>query len=155
MRLATYTTVLERTAPRLLSRDILRGKDQKIRAVLKVIAQTKPNILALQSFDWDAQLRAARAFKDALNAAGWAMPYLLVPRPKNAGAKAVADPSNIGIPSLDAVDWPNKQPAREPARQLYTALARFSRARQCGALAHGAVAEASPHRLIWMGNSIP
>ncbi len=110
MRLATYTTVLERTAPRLLSRDILRGKDQKIRAVLKVIAQTKPNILALQSFDWDAQLRAARAFKDALNAAGWAMPYLLVPRPKNARAKAGADPSNIGIPSLDAVDWPNKQP---------------------------------------------
>ena len=51
MRLATDTTVLERTAPRLLSRDILRGKDQKIRAVLKVIAQTKPNILALQSFD--------------------------------------------------------------------------------------------------------
>jgi hypothetical protein len=81
VRLATYTTVLERTAPRLLSRDILRGKDQKIRAVLKVIAQTKPNILALQSFDRDAQLRAARAFKDALNAAGWAMPYLLVPRP--------------------------------------------------------------------------
>ena len=110
MRLATYTTVLECTAPRLLSRDILLGKDQQIRAVLKVIAQTKPNILALQSFDWDAQLRAARAFKDALNAAGWAMPYLLVPRPKNAGAKAVADPSNIGIPSLDAVDWPNKQP---------------------------------------------
>ena len=68
VRLATYTTVLERTAPRLLSDDILRGKDQKIRAVLKVIAQTKPNILALQSFDWDAQLRAARAFKDALNA---------------------------------------------------------------------------------------
>ena len=81
MRLATFTTVLERTAPRLLSRDILRGKDQQIRAVLKVITQTKPNILALQSFDWDAQLRAARAFKDALNAAGWAMPYLLVPRP--------------------------------------------------------------------------
>lgn len=81
MRLATSTTGLERTAPRLLSRDILLGKDQKIRAVLKVIAQTKPNILALQSFDRDAQLRAARAFKDALNAAGWAMPYLLVPRP--------------------------------------------------------------------------
>jgi hypothetical protein len=81
VRLATSTTGLERTAPRLLSRDILLGKDQKIRAVLKVIAQTKPNILALQSFDRDAQLRAARAFKDALNAAGWAMPYLLVPRP--------------------------------------------------------------------------
>ena len=81
MRLATYTTVLERTAPRLLSDDILRGKDQKIRAVLKVIAQTKPNILALQSFDWDAQLRAARAFKDAFNAAFWGMPYLLAPCP--------------------------------------------------------------------------
>jgi len=54
LRPITFTTILEHTAPGLLRRTIFRRKDPKICTVLKVIAQTEPNILALQSFDWDA-----------------------------------------------------------------------------------------------------
>ena len=63
LRLASYTVALERNAPGLLYRDILYGKSSQIRAALRLIATIKPDVLALQRFDWDAELRAARAFQ--------------------------------------------------------------------------------------------
>ncbi|MCO4809857.1 MAG: hypothetical protein KC429_10830 [Planktomarina temperata] len=63
LRLASYTAALERNAPGLLYRDILYGKSSQIRAALRLIATIKPDVLALQRFDWDAELRAARAFQ--------------------------------------------------------------------------------------------
>ena len=58
LRLASYTAALERNAPGLLYRDILYGKSSQIRAALRLIATIKPDVLALQRFDWDAELRA-------------------------------------------------------------------------------------------------
>ena len=81
LRLASYTAALERNAPGLLYRDIIHGKSAQIHAALRLIATIQPDILALQRFDWDAELRAARAFQSALKAQGWEMPHVLAPRP--------------------------------------------------------------------------
>mgnify|MGYP000388363985 FL=1 len=89
LRLASYTAALERNAPGLLYRDILYGKSSQIRAALRLIATIKPDVLALQRFDWDAELRAARAFQSALKAQGWEMPHVLAPRPNTGVASGV------------------------------------------------------------------
>ena len=89
LRLASYTAALERNAPGLLYRDILYGKSSQIRAALRLIATIKPDVLALQRFDWDAELRAARAFQSALKAQGWEMQNLLAPRPNTGVATGV------------------------------------------------------------------
>ena len=89
LRLASYTAALERNAPGLLYRDIIHGKSSQIRAALRLIATIQPDILALQRFDWDAELRAARAFQAALKAQEWEMPHLLAPRPNTGVASGV------------------------------------------------------------------
>ena len=89
LRLASYTAALERNSPGLLYRDIIHGKSSQIRAALRLIATIQPDILALQRFDWDAELRAARAFQAALNAQRWEMPHLLAPRPNTGVASGV------------------------------------------------------------------
>ena len=68
LRLASYTAALERNAPGLLYRDILYGKSSQIRAALRLIATIKPDVLALQRFDWDAELRAARGARLSIGA---------------------------------------------------------------------------------------
>ena len=100
LRLAGYTAALERNAPGLLYRDIIHGKSSQIRAALRLIATIQPDILALQRFDWDAELRAARAFQAALNAQGWEMPHLVAPRPNTGVASGVDIDGNgqIGRP---------------------------------------------------------
>ena len=70
LRLASYTAALERNAPGLLYRDIIHGKSAQIHAALRLIATIQPDILALQRFDWDAELRAARAFQIGAESAG-------------------------------------------------------------------------------------
>ena len=89
LRLASYTAALERKAPGLLYRDIQYGKSSQIRAALRLIASIQPDILALQRFDWDAELRAARAFQSALKAQGWEMQHLLAPRPNTGVATGI------------------------------------------------------------------
>ena len=89
LRLASYTAALERKAPGLLYRDIQYGKSSQIRAALRLIASIQPDILALQRFDWDAELRAARAFQAALKAQGWEMQHLLAPRPNTGVATGI------------------------------------------------------------------
>ena len=89
LRLASYTATLERNASGLLYRDIIHGKSSQIRAALRLIATIQPDILALQRFDWDAELRAARAFQAALNAQGWEMPHLVAPRHNTGVASGV------------------------------------------------------------------
>jgi hypothetical protein len=53
LRVATYNTELQRDGPGLLLRDIARGDDDQIAAVLQVIAAADADVLALQSFDYD------------------------------------------------------------------------------------------------------
>lgn len=53
LRIATYNTELQRDGPGLLLRDLARGKDPQIAAVLDVIAAADADVLALQGIDYD------------------------------------------------------------------------------------------------------
>ena len=53
IRLATYNTELSRKGPGVLLRDIARGDDPQINAVLQIIKHANPDVLALQGFDYD------------------------------------------------------------------------------------------------------
>ncbi|WP_254796829.1 endonuclease/exonuclease/phosphatase family protein [Sulfitobacter albidus] len=65
----------------------MRGQDAQITAVLALIAQAAPDIIALQGIDFDAEMRALTALRDALAARGHDMPH------------AYALPSNAGLAS--------------------------------------------------------
>lgn len=90
VRVASFNLELQRDGPALLLRDIRRGKDTQIAATIAVIAQTAPDILALQGFDWDYDGVALAAFTDLLSAAGLRYPYHLAARP-NAGLASDLD----------------------------------------------------------------
>ncbi|WP_371169423.1 endonuclease/exonuclease/phosphatase family protein [Aliiroseovarius sp. 2305UL8-7] len=81
LRIATYNVELSRKGPGLLLRDIERGKDEQIIAVLDVIAAAKPDVLALQGFDHDVESHALIAFKDALANRGHPLPYIYASAP--------------------------------------------------------------------------
>ncbi len=83
IRIATYNTDLARKGPGLLLRDILRGEDAQINAVLAVISQMQPDILVLQDFDYDHDGHALSAFRDALSAQGAEYPYLFSYQPNS------------------------------------------------------------------------
>jgi len=68
-------------------RDILRGEDPQIEAVATVLATVQPDIVALQSFDYDLNGTALSAFVDMLRDKGLDYPYWFAARP------------NTGIPT--------------------------------------------------------
>jgi endonuclease/exonuclease/phosphatase family metal-dependent hydrolase len=72
---------LQRDGPGLLLRDIVRGEDPQITAVISVLLKTSPDILALQGFDYDLNGQALNAFADALRIAGLDYPHLFAARP--------------------------------------------------------------------------
>ncbi|MEL7166716.1 MAG: endonuclease/exonuclease/phosphatase family protein [Pseudomonadota bacterium] len=75
-RFATYNTELSRDGPGLLLRDLVRGKDAQIAAVLQVIAAGDADVLALQSFDYDLTGEALSRFAAA---AGYPHAFALRP----------------------------------------------------------------------------
>lgn len=81
LRIATFNTELQRDGPGLLLRDILRGEDPQVQAVIAVLAETAPDIVSLQGFDYDLTGRALSAFGDALRDAGVDYPFSYVGRP--------------------------------------------------------------------------
>ncbi len=83
IRVASFNMELQRDGPGLLFRDIQRGKDAQIAAVVAVITQTAPDILALQGFDWDYDGVALAGFRDLLKAAGLDYPHHFAPRPNS------------------------------------------------------------------------
>ena len=87
LRIATFNTELKRDGPGLLLRDISRGKDAQLAAVVEVITTISPDILVVQGIDWDYDTRALEAFAKALEAAGAPYPHLFSARP------------NRGVPS--------------------------------------------------------
>ena len=95
LRIATYNVELSRKGPGLLVRDIARGKDAQIAAVLEVITTTAPDVLALQGFDHDHDNHALTALKDALAARGHAMPYIYAAAP-NSGVPTGLDMDGNG-----------------------------------------------------------
>lgn len=62
-------------------RDLLRGEDPQIEAVLDVITHIAPDVLVIGGFDWDFENRALAAFRSRLSDAGHKMPHFYAPRP--------------------------------------------------------------------------
>jgi len=73
-----------------LLRDILRGKDAQIKAVVQVIAHVAPDVILLNGFDYDLNSAALGAFRDQLAAAGQSYPHLFALRP-NTGLQSGLD----------------------------------------------------------------
>ena len=65
LRIATYNTELQRDGPGLFLRDLARGEDDQINAVLKVIAAADADVLALQGIDYDLTGEALSRFAKA------------------------------------------------------------------------------------------
>ncbi|WP_227270779.1 endonuclease/exonuclease/phosphatase family protein [Roseobacter weihaiensis] len=88
--MASYNTDLKRKGPGLLLRDIVRGEDPQIAAVIAVMTETAPDIVALQSFDYDLTGAALSAFVTALREAGLDYPYRFAAKP-NTGMRTGID----------------------------------------------------------------
>ncbi|MBF9029476.1 endonuclease/exonuclease/phosphatase family protein [Rhodobacterales bacterium HKCCE3408] len=104
LRLAVFHADLERRGPGILLRDILRGEDDQVDAVVEVIAGADPDILLLLGVDWDAGLAAVSALSGRLAEAGSDFPYIFAPRP-NAGRPSGVDLDGDGT-------WPEAQDAQ-------------------------------------------
>lgn len=76
LRVATFNTELQRDGPGLLLRDIARGGDAQIAAVLAVIAAGNADVIALQGIDYDL---TGEALSRLAEAAGY--PHYFALRP--------------------------------------------------------------------------
>jgi len=83
LRIATFNTELSRDGPGLLLRDLERGKDPQINAVIAQIAAVNPDVLVLQGIDWDYENRALQALQNRLKQAGSDYPYLFARLPNS------------------------------------------------------------------------
>lgn len=70
LRIATYTTELSRRGPGLLLRDIRRGDDPQVLAVLAMISAVDADAILLTGFDFDHDMLALHALADALAVGG-------------------------------------------------------------------------------------
>ena len=84
LRVATFNTELSRKGPGLLLRDILRGDDPQVTAVLDMLVSADADMITLQGFDYDLEGRALEAFAAALADLGQPYPYAFA-APPNAG----------------------------------------------------------------------
>lgn len=84
LRVATFNTELSRKGPGLLLRDILSGKAPDVLAAAQMIAASQADVVALQSFDFDAENRALTAFRDLIAKNGLDYPHMFA-APPNAG----------------------------------------------------------------------
>ena len=92
LRLAYFHTELERDGPGLMLRDITRGEDAQVAAVLSVIEAAGADVLVLSGLDWDAEARGLAALNAALAAP---YPHLFTARP-NAGLPTGRDMDGNG-----------------------------------------------------------
>ncbi|NUB46369.1 endonuclease/exonuclease/phosphatase family protein [Fertoebacter nigrum] len=81
LRIATYTTELARRGPGLLLRDIRRGDDPQVLAVLAMIKAVDADAILLTGIDYDHDLLALHALADALASGGQDYPHRFALRP--------------------------------------------------------------------------
>lgn len=97
---------LSRDGPGLLLRDVLRGEEADIAAVLGTVASAAPDILLLTGFDWDHEGRALGAFAQRLAEAGHPMPHSHAPRPNSGWATGIdMDGDGRSATADDAHGW--------------------------------------------------
>ena len=97
-RIATFAAPLSRDGPGLLLRDLRKGDDPTIAAIIGVIDQVAPDIILLTDFDYDLDGQALDAFADMLER----FPYRFAALP-NAGMPTGLDMDGDGY-SGDARD---------------------------------------------------
>lgn len=95
VRVATWDPGLTRRGPGLLARDLVRGEEAQIAAVLAVLGAARADIVLLTGVDWDAGGVAARLLADRLAGAGLSYPYHHAPRP-NTGVPTGHDADRDG-----------------------------------------------------------
>lgn len=71
-------------------RDILRGDDPQVEAVVSIVVDAQPDILLLTDFDHDVSHMALTAFRAGLRNKGLDFPHLFAP-PQNAGRDSGLD----------------------------------------------------------------
>lgn len=105
LRIASYNTELGRDGPGLLLRDIRRG-DAQVHAVIQVLTETRPDIVALQGIDWDLEGLALAALAEMLGENGLDYPYSFAAKP-NSGLETDLDLDGDGQTSGpgDAQGW--------------------------------------------------
>ncbi len=105
LRVATYNTELSRDGPGLLLRDIQRDNPQ-VTAVVEVLSQTRPDIIALQGIDWDLDELALSNLAGALAKVGMDYPYQFSEQP-NSGLETAFDLDGDGLTHgpRDAQGW--------------------------------------------------
>ena len=89
LRIATYHVELGQKGPGVLISKIRKG-DEKVLAVVEVIASAAPDVLVLNGFDWDAGGHALEALGALLTAAGVDYPHRFAAMP-NAGLESGLD----------------------------------------------------------------
>ncbi len=90
LRVATWNVEMDRRGPGLLLRDILKGEDAQVAAVIAGIAALDADVLLLTRFDWDHGQAALEAFAARLAEAGAPYPHRFTLRP-NAGVATGLD----------------------------------------------------------------
>jgi hypothetical protein len=106
IRIAYFQTELSRDGPGLLLRDLVRGKDPQVEAVIDVIAVAAPDVLVLGGVDFDFELAALAALSDRLAKRGLDLGHVHSEQP-NSGAV---------IPSDSSVNGPQRTQSFGPFR---------------------------------------
>ena len=94
LRVATWHSELSRKHPTLLYRDITKSAPD-VAIAARLIAQARPDILALQGFDYDHGAVALTAFAAAIRAEGWDLSHHFALSP-NTGQMTDADLNGDG-----------------------------------------------------------
>lgn len=100
IRVAQFNTALGRKGPGLLLKAILSGEDMQVAGIAGIIAQTNPDILLLNEFDYDTDLVALTAFADLLRKQGLDYPHLFA-LPVNSGVPSKIDLNGDGKDTYD------------------------------------------------------
>ncbi|MFV1592761.1 endonuclease/exonuclease/phosphatase family protein [Phaeobacter sp. JH20_36] len=98
IRIASFNTELSRKGPGLLLRDLRRGEDPQITAILDSLSAAEADILLLQGIDWDHDGHAIAELRDQLDKRLPRYDHIYAPRP-NSGVHTGLDMDGDGEPS--------------------------------------------------------
>ena len=86
LRIATFAAPLSRDGPGVLMRDLRKGADPQIDAIVGAVVQTAPDLILLTNFDYDYDALALQAFALILSDRGLSLPYRFAARPNTGWA---------------------------------------------------------------------
>ena len=95
MRIATWNVELDRSGPGLLARDLTKGEDPQLAAVVRVLAVLDADVVLLTNFDYDLGGVALSLLADRLAKAGVDYPHSFALRP-NTGTQTGFDVDQNG-----------------------------------------------------------